>query len=134
MLLIQAFAQSLAADGAALFILKDDDLKRMAERDLLFFERLSNFNGRERAHVAVIVPAHGNRVNVRADQQGLERWIAARAAADDVSRSVDMNVQAGRFHQTDGIFPSLEIGLRVGNAADAALRVGAELRELFQMV
>ena len=99
----------------------------MAEHDLLLFQRLRDFDRRKRANIAVIVAAHGNRIDMRADQKRLERRIRAGACADDVSGGVDVNVEPGFFHQGNGIIAALEIGVRVGHPADAALRVGAEL-------
>src|SRR6476620_946900 len=133
MLLIQAFTQRLAAYSAAFFVLKDDDFKGVAQRDLLFLERLRHLDGGERAYVAIVVAAHGNRVDRRADKQRLERGVAAGARTDDISSEVNMDIQARSLHQADGILAALEIGLGVGDTTHAALWVGAELRELFQM-
>src|SRR5579859_5638653 len=133
-LLFQTLTERLAADGSAFFILKGDDLKRMAQSDLLVFERLRNFDGRKRAHITIVVAAHGDRINVRADEDRLERRIASRARADNISRDIDMNIEPRRLHQTNSILAALEIGLRIGHAAHAALRISAELQELFQVV
>src|ERR1043165_6922005 len=132
-LLIQSFPQRLAADGPAFFILENDDLERVAQRDLLFLERLRDFNRGERTDIAIVIAAHRDGIDVRANQQRLERGIAAGARADDISGKVNMDVQARGLHHADGILPALQIGLRVRCATHATLRVGSELRELFQM-
>lgn len=134
MFFLQASAQRLAARGSTFFILEDDDLKRVTKRDGPITERLGDFDGGKRAHVAVIVAAHGNRVDMRADQNWLQRRVAAGTPADDISRDINMHFKSRRLHQTDGILSALQIGFRVGNTADATLRVGAKLRELFQMI
>src|ERR1051326_1704233 len=134
MLLIQPFAQRLAAYCTAFFILENDDLKRVAQRDLFFLERLRNFNRGERTDIAIVISAHGNGVNVRANQQRLERGIAAGAPADDISGKVNMDIQARSLHQADGILAALKIGLRVGYTTHSALRISAELRERFQVI
>jgi len=126
-LLIQPFPQRLAADGSAFFILENDDLKRMAQRDLLFLENLRDFNRRERTDIAIVIAAHGDGIDVRANQQRLERGIAAGARADDISGKVDMDVQARSLHQSNGVLAALEIRIRIRYATHAALRVGAEL-------
>src|SRR5689334_7309821 len=127
MLFIQTFAQGLAADRAAFFILKNDYFKRMAERDVSLSKSLCNFNGRERANVAIIVAAHGDRINVRTNQQRLERRVASGASAYDVSRGINVHIKPGFFHESHGVIAALEISFRIGNAAHSALRIGAEL-------
>src|SRR6478609_23209 len=101
MLLIQAFTQRLAAHGAAFFVLKDDDFKGVAQRDLLFLERLRDLDGGKRTNVAIVVAAHGNGVDMRADKQRLERGVAAGASADNIAGEVNMDIQARSLHQAD---------------------------------
>src|ERR1700722_7484576 len=124
---LQAFSQGLAADSATFFIREDDNFERMAQRNLLFFQNLRNFNRGKRAHVAVIVPAHGNGIDVRAGQNRLKRRIAARPSADNVPRRIDVDFEPGIFHQADGVFAALQISLGVGNPAYPTLWIRTEL-------
>src|SRR5262245_5368411 len=50
-------------------------------------------------------------------------------ATDDVARSVDANGEAGVVHQLREVCASRDIRLAERDAAHAALRVGAELRQ-----
>jgi len=118
--------------GGAFLFGEDDQF----ERELLFLcvRGAMDFERDHDAGNAVKVAAVGDGIDVRANQQRLERGIAAGARADDIPGKVNMDIQARGLHQADGILPALKIGLRVGYATHAALRVGPELRELFQMV
>jgi hypothetical protein len=132
-LFVEAGADGMAADGAALFVLKNDDLQRMTKSDVLLVDNLRDFDGGERSDVAVVIAAFRDRVNVRADDQRLERGVRARARADDVSSGIDGYVKAGLAHQTDCILPALPVGLGICDAAHSALRICTVARERLEV-
>src|SRR5690349_20791525 len=103
----------MAAYGAALFILKDDDLQGMAESDVLLVENLCDFDGGERSDIAVVVAAFRNRVDVRTDEQRLEGGVGAESRADYISGGIDGDIKAGLAHQSDRkgspVFVSLSV-------------------------
>src|SRR5260370_7540130 len=71
---------------------------------------------------------------MRANEHRLERCVAARTCAYDVSRSIKANVEPGFLHEFDGVGAPLKIGLGVGHAAHATLRIRSELRQGAQVI
>ena len=134
LLLGQAGGDGVAADCPTLFVLKDDHFQRMAQRDFVLGQRLRHLDRAHRADVAVIIAAFGHGIDMRTDDQGLQARVIAGASPDDVARRVNADVQLRLAHQLHRILAALQIGLAVGDAADAALRVFTELRQLAQMV
>ena len=84
--------------------------------------------------IAVVVAAFGNGVDVGAEHERRELRVAAGSAADDVPGGVDRDVQIRVLHQSEHVFTALLIGVAVSNAADAALRIRAKLREPFDVL
>src|SRR5215471_15188563 len=84
-LVVKSGANDMAADGASFFVLKDDYVQRVAQLRAALIQNLSNFNGRKRSNVAIVIATFRHRINMRPDQQRLERWITAGARANDVS-------------------------------------------------
>src|SRR5205807_5885011 len=115
-LFLQAKADSVASDGATLFILKNNDLQRMAQSYVVLLEDLGHLNGRKGAYIAIIVAAFRDRVDMGADQQRLERRIAARARAHNISGSVNADIKLRLTHQAHGIFAALAVRFAVGHA------------------
>src|SRR5262249_38637996 len=128
----QADGDGVAADGPAFFVLKDDYFERMSQRDIVLGQRLGHFDCAHRADVAVVIAAFGHGVNVRADDQRFQVHVIARAPPDDVARGVNAHAQLRLAHQLHRVFTAFQIGVAVGEATDAALRILAELGKLAQ--
>src|SRR5262249_48661758 len=93
-----------------------------------------HFDSAHRADIAVVIAAFWNGVYVRADDQRFQARVFARAPPDNVASGVNAHVQLRLAHQLHRVFAAFQIGVAVGETADAALRVFAELRKLAQMV
>src|SRR5258705_4757878 len=99
----------------------------MTCRQVVFGKRLRDFNGTQRPDNSVVVSTFGHAVDVRAEQQGSEVVRASCAPADDVSSSVDSNVELRTAHKTDNILTSLLVSIAISDATDTTLRVLAKL-------
>src|SRR5215831_5815537 len=83
----------------AFFVLENHDLERVTQGHMILSQDLGHLNRRKRSHVAIEVAAFRDRIDVRTDQQGLQRGIAARTRPHDISRSIDRDLQLGVPHQ-----------------------------------
>src|SRR6266404_2094984 len=101
----------------------------MTSRKLVFFKRLRNLDGAQRADVAVVVAAFRNRVNMGTHHERLQTQIASGPSAHDVAGRIDTYVKPGAAHQAHNVAAPLSVSLAEGDPADAALRVLAELRK-----
>src|SRR5947209_4770111 len=101
----------------------------MARSELVLEERLRDLNCPKRADITVVIAAFGNAVDVRAEQNRLERIITPRTAADEIAGRIDRNIKFRRAHQSHHVLASLTIGIAVSQTAHAALRVFAEFSE-----
>src|SRR5215469_4348800 len=54
-LVVKSVANDVAADGASFFVLKDDYLQRVAQLRAALIQDLSNFNGRKRSNIAIVI-------------------------------------------------------------------------------
>jgi len=82
-------AHRAAAKQASLLVLPDHDFDRVLRDDVVLGEGLCDFDRAHRPDVAVVVAALRHRIDVRPEQQRLERRVAAGATADDVAGRVD---------------------------------------------
>src|SRR3990172_9511261 len=69
----QLGGRRVAPPESALLVLPDDDLERMPRDDVVLGERLRDLDGAHRADVAVVVAAVRHAVNIRTEEDGLER-------------------------------------------------------------
>ena len=70
---------------------------------------------------------------MRADHQRLERRIAARSRAHDVSRGVNRHFQFGVAHERHDVLAPLEVGVAIGDTTHSTLRILAELRQRLEV-
>src|SRR2546428_10919059 len=89
-------------------------------------QRLRYLDRPERTHVAVVIAALGDRIDVGAEQNGGRPRLRAGSGADDVAGGIDPRVEARLTHQLHREGPPLDVGLAEGDPAHAALRVSAE--------
>ena len=120
----------------AFFVRPDDHLERMPGRDAAVVQRLQDAERGERAEVAVEVAAARHRVDMRAEQDRLAARCRCPAAGEDVAGRIDARLQAGRSHQVHDVLAACDVGVRVGDAADAvskrAARRTSEHTQLFE--
>jgi len=126
-LVVGAGAEDVAAYGASFFVLKEDDLERMAQLNSVFIQDLCDLDGSQRTKNAIVVATLGDRINVGADEQRLERSVATRTRTNDVSRRIDVHRESCLAHELHGVFASLAVSFGVGDAADAPFRVLAKV-------
>src|SRR5262245_25475770 len=108
------------SNQTAFFVLKDDDFERMSRHDIVFGQRLCDFDGAQRSNIAVIISAFRDAVDVRAKKNWSKAVVIIRsgATADDVSCRIDLNIKLRRAHQTHHVLAALSIGLAVRNATN----------------
>src|SRR5258708_27960884 len=99
----------------------------MACLQVVFSERLRDFNGTQRPDNSIVVSTFRHAVDVRAEQQGSEVVRACCAAPDDVSSGIDSNVELRTAHKTDHIVTSLLVSIAISDATDTSLRVLTKL-------
>ena len=74
---------------------------------------------RERAEIAVEVAAARHRVDVRSEQDGRQRRLAAGAASEDVAGRIDARLEAGRAHQVHHVLAARDVGVGKRHTAHA---------------
>ena len=114
-----AAAGEAAAERHAFFGRPDHHLQRMARAHVGGSQRLERAERGERAEVAVEVAAVRHRVDVRTEEDGRQGRVGAGAASEDVAGRIDAGLETGRPHQVDDVPAAGDIGVRVGDAADA---------------
>ncbi len=119
----------LAADDSAFLVGEDDELERMPRGDAVLTQQLRHLDGAQHAHVAVVIAALRDGVDVRAGHDHGQRRIGAGTASDDVACRVDPHFEPGTPHQRRDVFASGDIRVAERHAADAARRIGAEASE-----
>ena len=102
----------------------------MSQANAALVQNLRDFDRAEHADVAVVVAAARHGVDVRARHDRRKLRVAAVATADDVARRVDAHDESGLSHELADVFAARDIGCAERDAAHAAFRVGAELRQL----
>ena len=120
-------------DGAAFLVLEDDHLQRVPGHEVVRRQRPRDLDRAERPDVAVVVAAVGHRVDVRPEHERLERGHAPGPPADDVAGGVDAHRETRLAHHVHRPLAALPVELRVGHAADAAVRILPELRQFAQL-
>ena len=119
----------LAADDPAFLVGEDDELERMSRDDIVLTQQLRHLDGAQHAHVAVVVAALRDGVDVRPGHDHGQRRIGAGTTSDDVACRVDAHLEPGIPHQRHDVFAAGDIRVAERHAADAARRIGAEASE-----
>ena len=88
-------------------------------RTAVAIQGLDHAERRERSEVAVEVAAGRHGVDVGTEQNRRQRRVGSGTQGEDVARRIDPRRQPGRAHQVQDVTPAGEIGVRVGDAADA---------------
>ena len=114
-----AAAGQTTAEGDALFVSPDNHLERMPSVDPRGVAGFDRAECGQRSKIAVEIAAVGDRVDVRAEENRLERRVAAWTAAEDVASGIDPRVEPGGAHQADDEFAPLKVRVGVGDAAHA---------------
>ena len=122
-------AHRATAEQAALLVLPDHDLERMARDDRMFGQRLRDLDRGGGSDLSVVVAAAGDRIDVRPEQQRVERRVASGATADDVPREVDARLELRGSHPLHDLRARRLVGVAVRHARHAALWVLAESAE-----
>ena len=99
---------------APLFILEDHDFNRMVRHHALLAERLRHLDRPHGADVAIVVAPFGHGVDVRPEEDRLERRIGPSAAADDVAGGVDGDIELGVAHEFHHVRTGCLVGVAVG--------------------
>src|SRR3989442_10665944 len=86
-------------------------------------QRLRYLDRPERTHVAVVIAALGDRIDVGAEQNGERPRLRAGSGADDVAGGIDPRVEARLTHPLHREGPPLDVGLAEGDPAHAAPRI-----------
>ncbi len=81
---------------------------------------LHDLDRRHAAHVAVEVATARHGVDMGAEEDRLQRRIAALAPGGDVACGIDARLQAGGAHEGHGELAPRHVGIGIGGAADAA--------------
>ena len=123
--------RALASDRPAFLVRPDDDVERVTEAHALIAERARHLDGAKGTDGPVEVAAVGHRVDVRADEDRLERAVGPLEAPEDVPRRVDARREPRLSEEVEREGAPREVGLGVGDAVDARRRApdGVELRE-----
>src|SRR6185503_9689344 len=95
---LQVAGGGTAAHGQGFLVRPDDDLKRMPRCDAMFFQGTHGFDGGHGTQVAVEVASAGDGINMGAEENRLERPVAALAPAQDVSGGINSRLGARRPH------------------------------------
>ena len=118
---------------SSLLILPHHHFEWVSRANALLRQGLGDFDGRERADISVVVPALGHAVDVRTEHDWLERAVRAAASSENVAGKIDLHVEVRRAHEVHdvGAAGAIEVGVR--HARHAALRIGAERRQLLEV-
>ena len=111
------------ADEPALFVLKNNDFKRVSRHNVVLAKRLCNFDGAHRSHHAVVVSTFGDSIDMRADQERAFAWIAALQSHIHIACDVGRNLKTGLARRVRHQIMRTRIIVRVA----ASRVVGAEL-------
>ncbi len=93
-------------------------------------QRVRDFQGGHGAHLPVVVPARGDGVDVRSEQQRRQAGVGTRAPADQIPREVDRDVEPGFPHEGRHPLASGEVGVAVGDPADPSRGDGPEAGQI----
>ena len=86
---LQVAGCGTAAHRQGFLVRPDGDLKRMPGGDVMFLQGAHDFDGGHGTHVAVEVAAAGDGIDMRAEENRLQRTVAALAPAQDVSGGIN---------------------------------------------
>jgi hypothetical protein len=91
----------------------------MAGGQVVVLQRVHDLDGGHGAKIAIEVAAAGNGINVGAEEDGLERGVAALAQSGEVTGGINTGINASDAHQVHSVLAAGDIGVRVSDAADA---------------
>src|SRR5947199_1587439 len=97
-------------------------------------QRLRYLDRPERTHVAVVIAALGDRIDVGAEQNVERPRLRAGSGADDVAGGIDPRVESGLAHEPHREAAAVDVGLAEGNTAHAALRITPEARKIGEVL
>ena len=124
-------ADEPAVKAGALFVCEHDGLDGMTGDVPVLRHRLHHLDGPHHAQRAVVLPAQGHSVGVRAEGDGGQGVVGPSLPPDDVAAGVYAHLQPGLPHQSHGVLAALDVRGREGQTVHPFRRL-PELPQLVQ--
>ena len=86
---------------------------------------LNDGERRQRAEVAVKVPTARHGIDVRPELDRRQRRLTARSSTEDIARRIDTRLEARAAHEVQHVRPAGDVGVRIGDTADAVRKRSA---------